>query len=86
MVKKNTNKTKSKAFFPNSPASVGSPRRDGFYKRTVRQRTPHKLCSLILPSPLISLFDSSTTTRQQQQTVTTSDNVSIDGYSTIIIL
>ena len=85
MTKKNTNKTKSKAFFPNSPTSVGSPRRDGFYKRTVRQRTPHKLCSLILPSPLTSLFDSSTTsTTRQQQTVTTSDNVSIDGYSTTI--
>jgi len=84
-MKKNTNKTKSKAFFPNSPTSVGSPRRDGFYKRTVRQRTPHKLCTIVLPPPLISLFDSSTSsTTRQQQTVTTSDNVSVDAYSTTI--
>lgn len=53
-------KSKSKPpFYPNSPSSVGSPRKDGFRKRTVRQRTPRKLCSLVLPPPLMSLFDDS---------------------------
>jgi len=53
-------KSKSKPpFYPDSPSSVGSPRKDGFRKRTVRQRTPRKLCSLVLPPPLMSLFDDS---------------------------
>jgi hypothetical protein len=55
-------KDKNKAkppFYPDSPSSVGSPWKDGFRKRTVRQRTPRKLCSLVLPPPLMSLFDDS---------------------------
>ena len=46
-------------FFPDSPQSVGSPRGDGsFRKRNVRERTPRKLCSLVLPPPLMSINDS----------------------------
>jgi hypothetical protein len=60
MADKRKQKSKTKPqFYPDSPSSVGSPRKNGFRKRTVRQRTPRKLCSLVLPPPLMSLFDDS---------------------------
>ena len=60
--KKHTTSKKKKQrapFFPNSPSCVGSPTNNGeeITRRTVRQLTPQKLCSLALPPPLLSLFD-----------------------------
>ncbi|KAL7531219.1 hypothetical protein ACHAXR_003908, partial [Thalassiosira sp. AJA248-18] len=73
-------KTKT-PFCPNSPTSVGSPKDDGsrFYLRSVRQRTPQKLCSLVLPPPLISLFDNSGGTDTTARFTASSDNASLDG-------
>ena len=59
--KRTTSKKKKQRapFFPNSPSCVGSPTNNGeeITRRTVRQLTPQKLCSLALPPPLLSLFD-----------------------------
>ncbi len=45
-------------FFPKSPLCVGSPTNGvEINRRSVRQLTPQKLCSLALPPPLLSLFD-----------------------------
>ncbi|EED91595.1 predicted protein [Thalassiosira pseudonana CCMP1335] len=83
-------------FFPNSPTSVGSPKDNGahFYPRRVLQRTPKKLCSLVLPPPLTSLFDANIGTINSSTTQLTtaeaaviaarlvaSDNASVDGHS-----
>lgn len=55
-----TSRKKKRApfFFPDSASCVGSPTNGVQLKRrTVRQLTPQKLCSLALPPPLLSLFD-----------------------------
>src|SRR6056300_864588 len=88
---KKKNKSKS-PFFPDSPTSVGSPRYDGFYKRSVRERTPNKICSLVLPSPLFDVGNSdsggneigTTSATRPTTTVASSDNASLDGHSTTI--
>jgi len=90
-----TKKKKSKdknPFFPTSPTSVGSPKDDGarFYPRSVRQRTPEKLCSLALPPPLISLFDNGgggvgvdAPASSAARLAASSDIASLDGHSTL---
>ena len=86
---KKKNKSKS-PFFPDSPTTVGSPRYDGFYKRTVRQRTPNKICSLVLPPPSLDTGSSyssgndvgTTSATRPITTVGSSDNASLDGHST----
>ena len=51
-------KQKRSPFYPNTPSAVGSPTIGSqINRRTVRQLTPQKLCSLVLPPPLLSLFD-----------------------------
>jgi hypothetical protein len=57
--KRSTSRKKKRApFFPSSPICVGSPTNGvQINRRTVRQLTPQKLCSLALPPPLLSLFD-----------------------------
>ena len=59
--KRISSKTKKQhaPFFPSSPLCVGSPTNGvEINRRAVRQLTPQKLCSLALPPPLLSLFDS----------------------------
>ena len=51
-------KKKRAPFFPKSSSCVGSPTNGAqINRRTVRELSPQKLCSLALPSPLLSLFD-----------------------------
>ena len=57
-IMKQKKKKKRAPFFPNSPLCVGSPTTSvQINRRTVRQLTQNKLCSLALPPPLLSLFD-----------------------------
>ena len=88
----NNNKAPPSYFFPNSPTTVGSPKDNGFYLRQVRQRTPNKLCTLVLPPPLISLFDPNANgdvaaaagaTNHRISVAASSDNASLDGTSII---
>lgn len=52
------NKKKRIPFIPNSPSSVGSPSIGALInQRRVRQLSPQHLCSLVLPPPLRSFFD-----------------------------
>ena len=56
--KRSASKKKRSPFYPNTPSAVGSPTIGSqINRRTVRQLTPQKLCSLVLPPPLLSLFD-----------------------------
>ncbi len=56
--KRSASKKKRSPFYPNTPSAVGSPTIGSqINRRIVRQLTPQRLCSLVLPPPLLSLFD-----------------------------